>query len=98
MKLARDEVRHVAALARLKLSAEEEELFAAQLSDVLEYINQLNELDTDSIEPTSHPVDLVNVFREDEVSQQFDPGIWKLNAPAEGHGHFRVPKIIESEG
>ena len=94
MSLSVEQVRHVAALARLRLTAEEEEMFSGQLSAVLDYINQLNELDTEGVEPTSHALEPVNVFREDEVSRPFGDRVWKENAPAEDHGHFRVPKVI----
>lgn len=95
MKLSKEQVRHVATLARLELSCEEEERFSSQLSAVLENINQLSELDTEGVEPTSHALDIKNVFREDETSERLDTGWWKLNAPSEDQNHFRVPKIIE---
>jgi len=95
MKLSREQVRHVASLARLEITGEEEEKFSVQLSAVLDNIGQLNELDTDGVEPTSHAVDIHNVFRADEVAQKFDPDAWRSNAPAEDKDHFRVPKIIE---
>lgn len=96
MSLSVDEVRHVATLARLKLSKEEEKIFATQLSAVLDYIGQLDELETDSVEPTSHALDITNVFREDEVEARFEKGAWISNAPAKDHGHFRVPKVIDN--
>ncbi len=95
MKLSKEQVRHVATLARLELKAEEEERFSGQLSAILDYINQLGELDTDGVVPTSRALDVNNVFREDEVKARFDKGSWRSNAPSEEMDHFRVPKIIE---
>ncbi len=96
MSLSVDEVRHVATLARLKLSKEEEKIFAKQLSAVLDYIGQLDELETDSVEPTSHALDITNVFREDAAEIRFEKDSWSSNAPAKDHGHFRVPKVIDN--
>lgn len=95
MRLSKEQVRHVATLARLELNSEEEERFSVQLSAVLENINQLNDLDTEGVEPTSHALDVNNVFREDVISKRFDNGCWKLNVPSEHQNHFRVPKIIK---
>lgn len=90
-----DETRRVAELARLELSEKDEELFAEQLSAVLDYIGQLNELDTEDVEPLSSALDIRNVVREDRAEKKFDPGAWSSNAPASDQGHFRVPRIIE---
>ncbi|MDH4183002.1 MAG: Asp-tRNA(Asn)/Glu-tRNA(Gln) amidotransferase subunit GatC [Nitrospinota bacterium] len=95
MKLSLEEVKHVASLARLKLEPAEEELFRGQLSQVLDFINTLGELDTSSVEPMSHALDVKNVFREDRQEDRFDKQLWKANAPSQDYGHFRVPKIIE---
>ncbi len=86
---------HVVTLARLSLTKEESETFVNQLSGILDYINQLEELDTDNIEPTSHALDLNNVFREDQSDRLFDPSSWRKNAPSEEMDHFKVPRIIE---
>lgn len=96
MKLTKDQVRHVATLARLELKDDEEERFSSQISSILDYINQLSELDTDGVEPTSRALDVNNVFREDEVKVRFDEGSWSSNAPSVDQGHLRVPKIIEN--
>jgi aspartyl-tRNA(Asn)/glutamyl-tRNA(Gln) amidotransferase subunit C len=85
----------VAKLARLALSDEEVEAFAGQLSDILKYIETLKEIDTDDVEPTSHALDIVNVFRDDVAAKKFDDEAWRQNAPAEGHGHIIVPRVIE---
>lgn len=95
MAISKDETRRVAELARLELSEEEEELFAGQLGAVLDYIGQLNELDTEDVEPMAGVLDLKNVFREDRVGQKFAPNAWSSNAPSSDQGHFRVPRIIE---
>ena len=95
MKLTPEEVRRVAALARLELSPEEVDRFSGQLSVVLDFINTLNELDTSGIEPMSHALEINNVFREDRREAKFPPDTWSANAPAAEYGHFRVPKIIE---
>ena len=67
MALTIKEVEHVALLARLSLSDEEKALFSRQLSSILEYVDQLNELDTDDVEPLTHILPVFNVFREDVV-------------------------------
>jgi aspartyl-tRNA(Asn)/glutamyl-tRNA(Gln) amidotransferase subunit C len=93
--ITREDVEHVAELARLELTAAEKEQFIAQLNSILTYINQLNELDTTDVEPTSHVIPMSNVFRDDEVYPSLDREQVLLNAPEESHFFFKVPRIIE---
>lgn len=93
--LSLEQVRHVATLARLKLSKDEESLFSTQLSSILDFIGQLNELDTSSVEPTSSSLDIKNVFRDDTAKALFEKNAWSKNAPAYDHDHIRVPRVIE---
>lgn len=95
MKLSKEEVEHVARLARLGVNEAEKESFSRQLSEILSYIGKLNELDTSKIEPTSHVLDLSNVFRDDGVRESLPPSDVLANAPDRVNDHFRVPKIIE---
>ena len=69
MSISREDVIHVSNLARLNLREDEVEKFTEQLSAILEHIAKLNEVDTEGVEPTSHVLDIVNVFREDEVTE-----------------------------
>ena len=94
MSISREDVIHVSNLARLKLREDEVEKFTEQLSAILEHIAKLNEVDTEGVEPTSHVLDIVNVFREDEVTESPIENIEKM-APDFEKGHFRVPKVIE---
>ncbi len=95
MKITAREVRHVAGLARLELTPGEEREFTAQLNAVLEYMDQLNELDTAVVEPTTHVLPLRNVLREDEVRPSLPVEEVLGNAPEQDQDHFVVPKIIE---
>jgi aspartyl-tRNA(Asn)/glutamyl-tRNA(Gln) amidotransferase subunit C len=90
-----EQVRHVATLARLRLSSDELKRFVVQLSDVLDYINQLNEADVSSAEPMSHPLDLSNVFREDEAESSLRREDALTNAPQQRDGFFLVPPVLE---
>ena len=83
MALTRDEVLHVADLARLSLAPEEIELFTRQLNDILAYVEKLQELDTAGVEPLAHVIPVFNVFREDAVSQGLT-GIPPLTTPRPG--------------
>ncbi|MBK5099700.1 MAG: Asp-tRNA(Asn)/Glu-tRNA(Gln) amidotransferase subunit GatC [Desulfobacteraceae bacterium] len=94
MKITREEVVHVARLARLKLSEEQEKRFALQLNKVLEYMERLNELNTEGVEPTFHAVSLQNALREDEVRPSLPREISLDNAPERTKGFFVVPKVI----
>jgi aspartyl-tRNA(Asn)/glutamyl-tRNA(Gln) amidotransferase subunit C len=95
MKMTLEEVRQVAALARLGLSPEEEKATVEQLDKILEYMEKLNSLDTGNVEPLAHVVDIVNAFREDvAVSWPFTEALLQ-NAPAREKNFFKVPKIIE---
>lgn len=87
------EVEHVAKLARLELTGEEKVKFSKQLGDVLEYAQQMNEIDTEGVEPMSHAIPIVNVMREDEVVHEFSREELMANAPLKEDGFFRVPKI-----
>jgi len=87
------DVEHVAKLARLALTEEEKAKFAPQLNAVLEYVNELNEVDTTGIEPMAHSIKISNVMREDEVKQEFTREEMLKNAPEEEDGFFKVPKI-----
>lgn len=95
MKITREEVKRVAALARLELSPEEEELLTRQLDNILQYMEKLNRLDTAGVEPLSHVIDIVNAFREDRIHNRPAPDELLANAPAREKNFFKVPKIIE---
>ena len=95
MSLSSEEVRHVATLARLAFGPEEERKYGSQISAILDHINQLGELDTSNVPPTSHALKLSNVARVDAALQPFDPAVWSSNAPSADHGHFRVPKVLD---
>jgi aspartyl-tRNA(Asn)/glutamyl-tRNA(Gln) amidotransferase subunit C len=94
MALTRDEVLHVADLARLSLAPAEIELFTRQLNDILAYVEKLQELDTAGVEPLAHVIPVFNVFREDAVSLGLDRDTALDNAPAREEGAFVVPRII----
>lgn len=95
MKITKQEVEHVARLARLELSEQQKNMFTEQLSNILTYVEQLNELDTKSVEPTSHVLDISNVMREDVPHESLPQEKALANAPDKAAGHYRVPKIIE---
>lgn len=90
-----DEVKHVANLARLAITEEEADKFAKQLDAIITFAEQLNELDTDSIEPTSHVLDMKNVFREDAAKPGLPVEEVLKNAPDHEDGQIKVPAIIE---
>ena len=89
------DVKHVAHLARLALTPEEEQKFGDQLGHILEHIEKLKELDVSNVEPTAHAVPLVNVTRADEVRASLPHDEALRNAPAQANGLFIVPKIVE---
>ena len=94
-KISREEVAHVARLARLELSGAELEQMRLELDRILTYIDKLRALDTEGVEPTSHAVPLVNVMRDDEPAPSLPPTEMLANAPDRVDEFFRVPKIIE---
>jgi aspartyl-tRNA(Asn)/glutamyl-tRNA(Gln) amidotransferase subunit C len=95
VKIKREEIEHIAMLARLRLSDEEKELFGSQLSSILGYMEKLGELDTKDIEPTSHILSLNNVMREDATAPCLPREDALVNAPSHTEKFYRVPKIIE---
>ncbi len=95
MKITREEVQHIAVLARLDLAADEQKQLVGQLNHILEYMDKLNELDTDTVEPLSHAVDVVNVLRPDKAVNQPQTEGMLQNAPARDGDFLSVPKIIE---
>jgi aspartyl-tRNA(Asn)/glutamyl-tRNA(Gln) amidotransferase subunit C len=89
--ISRDEVLHVARLARLALTDEEVERLGAQLNAILEAVGKVSELDLEGVEPTAHPLDLVNVWAEDEPSPSLPVEDALGNAPDRESGFFKVP-------
>ncbi len=87
------DTQHVAKLARLELTEEEQENYTKQLGSILSYVEKLNEVDTTGIEPMAHSVKISNVMREDTVVQDFTREEMLKNAPCEEDGFFKVPKI-----
>ncbi|MFD2629531.1 Asp-tRNA(Asn)/Glu-tRNA(Gln) amidotransferase subunit GatC [Oceanobacillus kapialis] len=93
--ISKEQVKHVAHLARLAVTEEEVEKFTEQLSSIITYAEQLNELDTDGVEPTTHVLDLKNVLRKDEPKEWITQDEALKNAPDKKDGHYRVPSILE---
>jgi aspartyl-tRNA(Asn)/glutamyl-tRNA(Gln) amidotransferase subunit C len=91
MAISKDEVAHVARLARLKLTDDELERFGEQLSAILEAVGKVSELDLAGVPPTAHPLDLVNVWDDDEPRPSLSVEEALANAPDRDGSFFRVP-------
>jgi aspartyl-tRNA(Asn)/glutamyl-tRNA(Gln) amidotransferase subunit C len=94
MSVSIKEVEKIAALARLHVSQAEKEKYTRQLNVILEYMEQLNQVDTSEIEPLSHPLELINVFRKDIVKPSLKAEEALQNAPERSGNYFKVPKVI----
>jgi aspartyl-tRNA(Asn)/glutamyl-tRNA(Gln) amidotransferase subunit C len=94
MKITKEQVVHVANLARLDLDEESIGKFAEQIGNILEYIDILNRVETEGVAPTSHAIFLTNAFREDKVKEHLDRNKALANAPEKEDGNFVVPKVI----
>lgn len=94
-KISEEQVRHVAHLAKLAISDEEVHQFRNQLEAIINFAEQLNELDTTNIEPTSHVLNLHNVFREDVAVAGLSREEVLANAPQKEAGQFKVPSIMD---
>ncbi len=95
MSLTPDEVRHIARLARLGVSEEDVEHFCGQLSSILDYFEELKQLDTEDVPPTAYPLDLHNVLRSDDTAPCTDAADILANAPSQENGYFRVRAVLE---
>jgi len=95
MAISEKDVKHVARLARLRVEPEELQLMTSQMDAILGYVDKLNELDTDGVEPMAHAVPMANAFRKDEIKPAIGVERTLQNAPVSGDGCFTVPKVIE---
>ena len=95
MAITDETIDYVAALAKLNLSGEEKEKAKKDLGSILAYMDTMNELDTEHIEPMSHVFPIRNVFREDTVVNEPDREALLANAPESKDGCFMVPKTVE---
>jgi aspartyl-tRNA(Asn)/glutamyl-tRNA(Gln) amidotransferase subunit C len=93
MAISREDVIHVAHLARLEIPEEEIERVRGELGAILEAVGKVSELDLEDVEPTSHPLDVVNVFGEDEPRASLSREDALRNAPDPADGAFRVPPV-----
>lgn len=89
------DVGYVAKLACIDLTEEEKGLFQGQLDQILNYVEQLNELDVSEVEPTAHAIPVYNVLRKDELGRSLNHNDVMANAPSATDGQIRVPKIID---
>jgi len=95
MKLSREEVLHIALLARLGLSEDEVTKFREQLSNILENFEILQQVDTSGVPPTTHVIDLQNVMKSDETASSFPQSEILANAPRRDGNFFRVKAVLE---
>jgi aspartyl-tRNA(Asn)/glutamyl-tRNA(Gln) amidotransferase subunit C len=95
MSLTTEQVRWVAHLARLELSDAEVETMARQLSAIIDYVNQLQQVNTDGVEPLAHPLPIHNVFRDDEPTPSLSVDAALANAPDRRGDFYGVPAVLE---
>jgi aspartyl-tRNA(Asn)/glutamyl-tRNA(Gln) amidotransferase subunit C len=94
-RITLEQVRHVARLARLELSPDEERSLQANMSEILGFVDKLNELDTSGVEPTTQVGEAGTPMRDDLVTNEPDPDDLLRNAPARVDNFFKVPRILE---
>ncbi len=92
--ITREDVEHISWLASIKIEDEEKDEFVEQFNSILEYFHQLDEVDTDGIEPTFRVVDLANIFREDAARPSLSQDEALQNAPRRENGYFKSPRIV----
>ncbi|WP_437191601.1 Asp-tRNA(Asn)/Glu-tRNA(Gln) amidotransferase subunit GatC [Planctomicrobium sp. SH527] len=95
MKLTLSDVQKVARLSRLKLAEDEQARYVEQIGQILNYVELLNEVDTDGVEPMAHSAELTNVFRADVPTPSLDRQAALSNAPKSDGKYFLVPQILE---
>jgi aspartyl-tRNA(Asn)/glutamyl-tRNA(Gln) amidotransferase subunit C len=95
LKITLEQVRHVARLARLELSPQDEERLRADMDEMLAYVDKLNELDTKDVAPTTQVGEAGTPMRDDEVTNQPAAEAMLANAPSRERDYFKVPKIID---
>ncbi len=98
MKITEKEVRYIAGLSNLSLSDDDIKRYAADMEQILEYVDKLNELDTSEVEPmvqVLHAADSADAFREDTLEASYAEDKALQSAPLSGAGHFKVPRVIE---
>jgi aspartyl-tRNA(Asn)/glutamyl-tRNA(Gln) amidotransferase subunit C len=96
-KIDKSQVKKVAKLARLDLSDAEIEEFAGQLNAIIDYVERMNQLNTDGVEPLAHCLPVNNVFRDDNVKESLGTEKTLANAPEQDGQFFKVPKILEEQ-
>jgi len=89
------QIEQIANLSRIKLTDEEKDIFREQLTDILGYIEKLNELDTDDVQPMAYATSIKNVFREDQQKSSFPRQEILELSPSSANGFFKVPKVLE---
>ena len=95
MKITKEEVLHVAHLARLDIDERNIDALAGQIGKILEYVDMLSRVNTDGVKPTTHAIFLTNAFREDSETVHMDREKVLANAPDKQDGNFVVPRVIE---
>ena len=95
MKVTEKDIQTVASLSRLKISAEESAEVMNQLDKFLNYVENLQSIDTENIQPTTYALSMQNVFRADEVKKSLDRDLALSNAPLKEDGYFKVPRVLE---
>jgi aspartyl-tRNA(Asn)/glutamyl-tRNA(Gln) amidotransferase subunit C len=96
-RISKEQVKHVANLARLAITEEETEKFTKQLDAIISFAEQLNELNTENVEPTYHVLDMKNVLREDKAQKGLPLEEVLRNAPLHQDGQIKVPSIMGKE-
>jgi len=97
MSVDKNEILKIANLAKLKFNDEEIEKFTSQFNEILNYMDKLNEINTENVQPLSHPLDINNVMREDELFNSIETKDALLNAPDKDEQYFKVPKVIKDK-
>lgn len=95
MKVAKEDVENVAVLSRLTIDEKQMPEYLSQFNDFLNYVDVLQKVDTENVEPLAHVLPMQNVFREDKIKPSLDRKLALSNAPEQEDGYFKVPRIIE---
>ncbi len=94
MKIDKEQIKHIADLANLTINDEQLEKYTQDMSDIVNFATQLNELDTENIDVTTSILGEFNIFRKDELKESFDTEELLKNAPESQDGMFKIPKVI----